>query len=519
MSPLLAALPFGDALAPHAPVLVVVMPMVAAPLAVLFGSRIVAFALTLVAMAASFVMSLDLVLRTLDGTVLSYHLGGWAPPIGIEYRVDAANAFVLAVVASIGTVIVPYARRSIALEIEDRHAPLFYACLLLCFTGLLGVTVTGDAFNIFVFLEISSLSTYVLVALGARRDRRALSAAYDYLVLGTIGATFFVIGIGLLYMVTGTLNLTDMAARIAPLAGNRTVEAAFAFIVVGTGLKAAIFPVHRWLPGAYAHAPSVVTAFLAATATKVAIYVLMRFLFSVFSVEFGFKLDTMEFIVGPLAVAAMFIMSLIAVYQVDVKRILAFSSVAQVGYMLLGLALLTETGVAAGIIHMLNHALTKGALFLAVGAVVYRLGSSLLPDLAGLGKRMPFTAAAIVIGGLSLIGVPSTAGFVSKWVLLQAALEKGWWPVALLVVLSSLIAVVYVWRIVETMYLKAPPPDSPRLEAPLSLLLPTWILVAATVWFGLQAEFTITAARAAAQALIAGGFGGDAAVIIGPEGR
>ena len=519
MSPVLAALPAGAALAPHAAALAVVVPMLAAPLAVLFGSRNLAFALTLLAMAASALFSLDLLLRTVDGTVLSYHMGGWAPPLGIEYRVDAANAFVLLVVSTMGLVMTPYARRSIGLEIEDKHAPLFYACLLLCFTGLMGVTVTGDAFNIFVFLEISSLSTYVLVALGAKRDKRALSAAYDYLVMGTIGATFFVIGLGLLYMATGTLNLADLSARIQNLGDNRTVQAAFAFVVVGMGLKAAIFPVHRWLPGAYAHAPSVVTAFLAATATKVAIYVILRFVFSVYSPGFDFARDTLQFIVAPLAVAAMFVMSLIAIYQVDVKRLLAFSSVAQVGYMLLGMALLTETGVAAAIVHMLNHALTKGALFLAVGAVVYRLGSSLLPDMAGLGRRMPFTSAAMVVGGLSLIGVPATAGFVSKWVLLQAALEQGWWPVALLIVLSSLLAVIYVWRIVETLYLRPPPADAPMLEAPMSLLVPTFVLLAATVYLGLDAEGTIGAARAGAEALLAGGFGGADATVIGPEGR
>ena len=159
---------------------------------------------------------------------------------------------------------------------------------MLCFTGLLGMVATGDAFNVFVFLEISSLSTYVLVAQGASKDRRALTAAYDYLIMGTIGATFFVIGLGMLYMATGTLNMADLADRISDQGANRTVRSGFAFIIVGMGLKVAMFPLHLWLPKAYTFAPSAVTVFLSATATKAALYVLMRFVFSVYHPDFAF---------------------------------------------------------------------------------------------------------------------------------------------------------------------------------------------------------------------------------------
>ncbi len=356
-----------EMMAAHAPLLAVLVPLLAAPLAVLFGNRTVAFVISWFACLVSFVLSGYLALLVSDGAVLSYAIGGWAPPLGIEYRVDAANAFVMVIVSAIALVIFPYARTSIETEIDRSSHTLFYACMMLCFTGLMGVTVTGDAFNIFVFLEISSLSTYVLVALGAKKDRRALSAAYDYLVLGTIGATFFVIGLGLIYMMTGTLNLMDLSLRLDGLDDNRTVRTAFAFIVIGLGLKIAIYPLHRWLPGAYTYSPSVVSAFLAATATKVAIYALLRFMFSVFSPDLGFERDTLTFIVMPLAILAMFAGSFVATFQTNVKRLLAYSSVAQVGYMLLGTAMLTATGLTGSIVHLFNHAVTKGALFLAVG--------------------------------------------------------------------------------------------------------------------------------------------------------
>ena len=322
----------------HLPILEVLVPFVAAPLIVVLGSRKLAWPIAFVASAISFVIACLLLLQVLDGSYISYHIGGWAPPLGIEYRVDAANAFVLFLVSGISTVILPYARASLEAEIPRRSTTLLYALYLLCLTGLLGVVITGDAFNVFVFLEISSLSTYVLIAQGSHRDKRALTAAYDYLVMGTIGATFFVIGIGFLYMATGTLNMADLAERIAVQSDSRTIRAAFAFIVVGVGLKVAIYPLHLWLPNAYTFAPSAITVFLAGTATKVAIYVLLRFMFSVFQPGFVAQVPTLEVIILPFALLAMFGASLTAIFQRDLKRMLAYSSIAQIGYMLLGIA-------------------------------------------------------------------------------------------------------------------------------------------------------------------------------------
>lgn len=503
----------------HAPILTVLLPMLAAPLIVIAIHRTAAYILAQLAALGSFGLALTLLSMTQDGAVLSYHLGGWAPPLGIEYRVDAANAMLLVVITLLASVVLPYARTSIEQEIDPGQHTLFYACLMLCISGLLGVTITGDAFNIFVFLEVSSLSTYVLVAMGAKRDRRALSAAYDYLVLGTIGATFFVIGLGLLYMATGTLNLVDLAQKIAEQDSNRTLRSGFAFIVVGMALKFAMFPLHRWLPGAYTYAPSAVSAFLAATATKVALYVLMRFLFSVYSSSFGFERDTVEFVLLPLSLLAMFVASFMAVFQPNLKRMLAYSSLAQVGYMLLGISLLTTIGLSSTMAHLFNHAITKGALFMAAGAIIYRTGTALSPGMAGLGKQMPWTCAAFVIAGLSLIGVPGTAGFVSKFILLQGAFDKGWWFIALLIVASSLIAVVYIWRTLEVFYLQPVPEGREVKEAPIGLLLPMWGLTLSCIWFGLDADLVISSAQRAAEALLAGGFQPDATVIVGPGGR
>jgi multicomponent Na+:H+ antiporter subunit D len=485
-------------LSANLPALQVVVPLIAGPLCVLARRGLAAWLLALAATWAAFAIAVALLVQVLDGGVISYRLGSWAPPWGIEYRVDAANAFLLVLVSAIGSVVVPYARRSIAAEIPAEQRYLFWSAYLLCLTGLLGIAITGDAFNVFVFLEISSLATYVLIALG--RDRRALVAAYQYLIMGTIGATFIVIGIGLLYLMTGTLNMADLAGRIGDVRQLRPELAALAFLMVGISLKLALFPLHLWLPNAYAYAPSVVTAFLAATATKVAVYLLLRFGFTVFGQSKVFEGLPAGQLLLWLSVAAMFLASTVAIFQRDVKRMFAYSSVAQIGYITLGISLVSATGLTGGIVHLFNHAVAKGAIFLLLGCVALRIGQPSIERIGGLAKRMPWTAAGLVVGGLSLIGVPGTVGFVSKWYLVLAALERGWWWLAAAVLVSSLLAVVYVWRVVEACYFREPTARLAEVrEAPLSMLAPAWVLVLACVYFGLDASSTAgTAARAAA---------------------
>ena len=441
-----------------------------------------------------------LLIRVLEEGVISYAIGGWIAPWGIEYRVDTINAFVLLLVSIIAAVLMFFALPSVADEISGKQHYLFYTAYLLCFTGLMGIAITGDAFNVFVFLEISSLSSYTLIALG--RDRRALTASYQYLIMGTLGATFIVIGIGLMYMMTGTLNMFDLSERLPAMFETRTAMVAFAFLTVGMLIKLAMFPMHMWLPNAYCYAPSLVTAFLAATATKVSIYVFLRFTFTVWGAEFVFEKLNLDAFLIPLSLIGIYVASLSAIYQTNVKRLLAYSSVAQIGYMMLGIGFVSVTGLTGGIVHLFNHALMKAALFLSVGGAVLRLGSSDLADWKGLGRRMPVTMAAFVLAGLSLIGVPLTVGFISKWYLILAALEAGWWPIALLALLSSLLAVIYVWRVVEVAYFQKANDDSNVQEAPLMMQISMWILTGATLYFGIQTDLTVSVAQRAAGLLL-----------------
>ena len=491
------------ALTNQLPALQIVVPLFAALACALLRTGPAAWRLSLVVNWTCAGIAIGLLRHVLSHGPISYHLGNWAPPIGIEYRIDLLNAIVLVLVSGIGAVLIPFARRSVADEIPARRQAWFYSMYLLCYTGLLGITITGDAFNLFVFLEISSLSTYILIALG--RNRNALLAAYQYLVMGTIGATFYVIGVGLLYLVTGSLNIVDIAARLgaAAIASPQPVIAALAFITVGIGLKLALFPLHVWLPNAYAYAPSVVSAFIAATATKVAIYVLIRLYFSVFGAAIDFQALPISEVMMVLSVLAMIVASIIAIVQEDLKRMLAYSSLAQIGYITLGISLANQEGLTGSIVHLLNHAMMKSALFLAAGAVVYRVGAARLSNLAGIGARMPVTMSAFVVAGLAMIGVPGTSGFISKWYLALGALEKGAWPLVVMIFISSVLALVYVGRVVEAAWFRpATGATITATDPPLSMLAPTLVLAGACIWFGLDTDFTAGFASAAAAQLL-----------------
>ncbi len=483
----------------HISLLLVVIPLIAAPIvAVLPRGRLPWLATLIITFICAVLASSQLWMVLNDG-VISYELGGWAPPWGIEYRIDAVNALVALIVAAIAAITLPYALLSAEKEIPQQQIPLFYSAFLLCLTGLLGITQTGDLFNVFVFLEISSLSSYALISLG--RNRQALTSAYQYLIMGTIGATFFLIGVGLIYSQTGTLNMQDLAKLLPELAHLKTVHTGFAFIMIGIALKLAMYPLHLWLPNAYTYAPSVVTVFLAATATKVAIYIMLRVLFTIFPNDFLLATPTYDIFILS-GMAAIIIASIYAIYQSNIKKLLAYSSVAQIGYIALGIGFASSKGITAALVHLFNHALMKAALFMAVGAIIYRIGSCNMKNINGLGKQMPWTFGAIVIAGLSLIGIPGTAGFISKWYLVTAALEQQAWISVAVILFGSLLAVIYIGKLIEALYFK-PVTDSNQSvqEAPLLLLVPLWVLVCANIYFGLDTSLTVGVAEKAADVL------------------
>jgi multicomponent Na+:H+ antiporter subunit D len=479
--------------------------MLSAPLVLLLQPRGLAWAAATVASAFAFAIAIVLTLGVLDGNNFSYDMGSWPAPYGIELGVDAFSAIVLLVVTGASALALLAGFHTLDAEIETERQPLFYAAWLLALAGLNGILVSADAFNIFVFMEISALASYVLIAGGS--DRRALPAVFKYLIMGTIGATFYLIGIGLIYMMTGTLNLADMETRIHKVADLKPILVAAGFITVGLGLKAAMFPLHLWLPNAYTYAPHAVTVFLAACSTKVSLYLLLRFDFFVFQPNLDHHAIQFSYFLMPLALLAILVASGAALFEQNIKRLFAYSSVAQVGYILLGASLVSLAGLTASIVHIFNHALAKGALFLAIACLAKGLPTLRLENIGGIARQMPWTMGAFVVAGLSLIGIPGTAGFVSKWSLVSAAFAEGGiigGVLIVVIVLGSLMALAYVWRVVEPAYFGDAPTNEVAVvqEAPLTMLAVTWAAVLANLYFGLAPSLPMELSSAAADTLL-----------------
>ena len=488
------------------PVLVVVVPLLLAPIVAIITAPRMAWAVSVAGVGSAFLAAILLQSITESIGRVTYHLGNWEPPWGIEFVVDSATSLTLVIMTGLAFLATLYARASLMAEIKHTDLGKCYAAWLLASGGLFGLVATGDAFNLFVFLEISALSSVILISMGAGADRRALSAGFNYLVIGAVGATFYVIGVGFVYAITGTLNIADLATRIADIGGGAALYAGFGFMIAGIMVKAAVFPVHIWLPAAYGYAPSAVSSLLAAIATKAALYVLARLLFTLFAGVPDITELAVTYVIVPLSLAGIFVGTVMAIYEKDIKLLLAHSSVAQIGYIALGFGLASSASVAASFVHIGNHALIKGGLFMAVGGFVAALGSRAnLTSFVGIGRRMPITATAFTVCGLSLAGLPLTAGFISKLYLVRAILAEDAIVITALVLLSSALSLIYLWKIIEVMWMQPAPPKSPILVENPAIYVPLWIVALANIWFGVDASWLVAASRAAAAALLGGG--------------
>ena len=469
-----------------APFLIVAAPLLTSFVLPLLGRWLAraVFPVTIAALAAACGGAVATARGALAGDAVVYHLGGWPPPWGIELRVDALGALMLLLLSGLTLVVAVYSRRSILQELPDREAP-FYCVYLLLVGGLHGIVATADLFNMYVFLEITSLTSYTLVALAGGR---ALVAAFRYVVLGTVGAAFYLLAVGYLYSTTGTLNMADMASLLPDLHDSNAVRVGFAFLVIGLGLKMALFPLHAWLPAAYAEAPSAVSALIAATTTKVAAFALIRMLFFVFEPDFSIEVLPAAELLAWAGAAAMILGSVMAVAQTDLKRLLAYSSVAQIGYIALGAGLANADGLTGGLLHIVNHAVMKCCLFLAAGAIVYRTGARDITALAHLAVRMPWTTGAFSVAAFAMVGIPPGGGFFSKLYLIVGAVEAGRWAFVAAMLVSSLLALAYFTKVIRQMYFPAVTAGGAaprRNEAPALMVAPMVVLAACTVLLGL----------------------------------
>lgn len=432
------------------PILQVIIPIIASMFCFLAKKHKVSWFISFIATTITLIISSILLIKTYKGEIITYHLGNWSPPYGIELRIDVLNSLILTLVNFIALISVLYSFYINEKEISTNKITGFYSLFLLCLSGLFGILVTNDIFNLYVFLEISSLSSYVLVSMG--RDKKALVAAFEYLISGTIGATFYLFGIGLLYSMTGTLNMSDMAERIVPLYDNNIIKLGTLFIFVGLSIKMALFPLSRWLVNAYSEAPSFISIFFSGTVTKVMIYVFIRIFYTIFQQNFFLFKPLLDNVIIILALCAIVFGSIFAITAKDIKRLFAHSSISQIGYIILALSFNSKTGVFAAILHIVNHSIIKTSLFMAAGCISYKFDTTKIENLSGLKKSMPYTALAFTLLSLALIGVPLTNGFVSKWYIMKAIIESHAWISLVTFATGSFLALIYMWKMVEKMY-------------------------------------------------------------------
>ena len=458
------------------PAIIVVVPLMGSFCVFVSGWWIkrAGFPLAVSALSICAALSVIILNRVLAIGGVSYRMGGWAPPWGIEFQVDHLSAYMLVLVAGLSLLAAIYAKRSVAAEIPDRVA-LFWCLYLLLVTGLIGIIITGDMFNLFVLLEVASLTGYALVGIGRGH---ALLASFRYLIIGTIGASFYLIGIGYLYVKTGTLNMADLSTILPAHYSTRAVQTAFVFMFIGFAIKIALFPLHAWQPDAYTYAPSAVSVILSTAVAKTATYALIRVIFSVFTLAFVNQFLPVFDLLCWVAAVAMIAGSVFAIRQNNFKRMLAYSSIANVGYIVLaiGVAPAAGQGLSPAVMHILNHAVIKGCMFMAACAFIHQLNRWDMRQFEGLGRQMPWTCFALLLACLAMIGMPPSAGFITKWYLILAVLEVKKYAFVAVIFVSTLLMIVYFWRLIEIIYIRPAPSDGAAgvriREAPSSMLIP-----------------------------------------------
>ena len=475
------------------PALLVIAPLLAALICSIFswGAKKLCYPTALIGLAISLFASVKVLMQVMDTGTIQYRMAGWAPPMGIEYRIDLLNATVLLLILSIALINLVASYQSVNQEIGEK-ANAFYSIYLLFVTGLIGVTATGDLFNLYVLIEITSLTSYAQIAMGDKG--RAPLASLNYVFLGVIGASFYLLGVGYIYIMTGSLNMVDVASLLPALHGSSAVLIAFIFCFLGIWIKMALFPLHIWLPNAYTYAPTAVTRILAPLMTKVMVYVMIRLMITVFGFEYIFeKLDLAEAVVWT-ATIAILAGAIMAIAQKDLKKMLTYIIVCEIGYMVGGAWLGNELGMTGAILHIVNDALMTFALFLAVGNMVYKLKNVKYSNLQGLFGKMPWTMAGFVLAAFSIIGIPPTCGFFSKWYLVLGAFEKGAYHFAAALIISSLLCAVLFFRIFEIGFFNDESAEHNEhnaitmSEAPVSMLIPLGLVSASLIITGLYSS-------------------------------
>ena len=435
---------------------------------------------------------------------VTYNLSGWRPPWGIQIRIDYMGLLMACLITGVGLMLLIYSWRYIEQELKEERIPYYYTLFLLILTAMLGFSITGDLFNFFVFMEIFSITSYALVAITG--ERRALRAAFKYLLMGAISSLTVLFAIAFLYSVTGSLNMLDISSRLKSTAYLPVASVALILFIAGFAVKSALFPLHVWLPDAHSIAPSPISALLSALVIKMGVLGIFRILFMVYGHSFSNLSSTWNSVSGVVAWAAalsIILGSVMAIIQRDLKIMIAYSSVSQIGYILLGITLISTRGMAGGIYNILAHSMGKACFFLVAGIFIYKHGLRRIEELRGIGRTMPVTAGAFALAALSIVGLPPSAGFVAKWYILWGCFQKGQYAFVIIVLLGSLLSAIYCFRVVYYMFFTGARGRGEGLdEAPVTMFAPAGVLAAGTLFFGIFAGLLMPSLNNATRLLL-----------------
>jgi len=417
-----------------------------------------------------------------------------AEPFQSCLRIDALGIFMSFTFILIGLLIAVYSIKFIKTDI---NAALYYTLLLAMIAGMIGVVFAGDFFTLFIFWELMCITSYVLVAF-RKQHWEPVEAGLKYLVMSSAGSATVLFGLSILYGLTGTLNFVQLANATKTLP-NGWGYISWMLILSGFGIKAAIFPLHTWLPDAYSAAPSPISAILSAVVTETGIYALCRTFFTAF-VPLQVEWST---ILAVLSVITMTFGNITALLQTDLKRLLAYSSIGHIGYMLTGLAVGTQLGLTGTVLHIFNHALMKGAAFLCAGAIIYRIGKRRLDEIAGIGRKMPATTIAFGISLFALTGMPPLNGFVSELTLFMSTVQANMAWLGISIILNSAFSAGYVLRVIRALLQSSKEDKFKNVkEAPITMLSPICLMAALIIIFGLWPDPILDFARKAAAGLL-----------------
>lgn len=452
--------------------LFVVIPLGSAFLVSLLGKRVKRFSdsLSNLATFSLFFISLVSIFLVRTQGILVYKVGGWIPPIGISMVMDGLTSFMLVTVNLIAFLVTIY---SISYMEKYTAKDKFYTLFLLMLAGMNGVIITGDMFNLFVFLEIAAISSYALVAFGTEHEE--LEASFKYAVMGCLASSFILLGIALLYSFTSTLNMADISRTLTERGSNKIIFFVSTLFLMGFGLKAALVPFHWWLPDAHPSAPAPISAMLSGVLIKVlGIYALVRVLFNVLGLG---EIKSILYILMILGTISMVVGALLALGQKDFKRLLAYSSISQIGYIIFAFGLGTPLGFLGALFHLFNHSTFKSLLFLNSGAVVYATGNRDLEKMGGLSQKMPVTSTTSLIASMSISGIPPFSGFWSKLIIIIAALQARQFILAFIAILVSIITLAYYLKVQKLAFFgKLRKKWEGVKEVPFSMKLPMVIL-------------------------------------------